>query len=95
MLWKSTAADWIAASYLWNDAQTEATLASDLGEPDVAPVSSNRRHSIPSASDCLACHGAKRTEPLGFNPLQLSTDRDPNAIHEEPISASSVTLRTS
>ena len=94
MLWKATAASWIAASYLWNDEQTDATLASDFGEPDVAPVSPNRRHSIPSTSDCLACHGATRTEPLGFNPLQLSTDRDPNAIHAEPISASSVTLRT-
>ena len=94
MLWKASAASWIAASYLWNDEQTDATLASDLGEPDVAPVSPTRRHSIPSTSDCLACHGVKRTEPLGFNPLQLSTERDSNAIHAEPISASSVTLRT-
>ena len=92
ILWKATATNWIAASYLWNDEQTDATLASDLGEPDVAPVSSSRRHSIPSTSDCLACHGAKRTEPLGFNPLQLSTDRDPNAIHAEPLSPGSVTL---
>jgi mono/diheme cytochrome c family protein len=94
MLWKATAAKWIAASYLWNDEQTDATLASDLGEPDVAPVSSSRRHSIPSTSDCLACHGAKRTEPLGFNPLQLSTDRDPSAIHAEPLPPGSVTLDT-
>ena len=94
MLWKAAATNWIVASYLWNDEQTEATLASDLGEPDVAPVSSNRRHSIPSTSDCLACHGAKRTEPLGFNPLQLSTDRDPNAIHAEPLPPGSVTLDT-
>ena len=92
MLWKATTANWIAASYQWNDEQTDATLASDLGEPDVAPVSSSRRHSIPSTSDCLACHGAKRTEPLGFNPLQLSTDRDPNAIHAESPSPGSVTL---
>ena len=94
MLWKASATNWIAASYLWNEEQTEATLASDLGEPDVAPVSSSRRHSIPSRSDCLACHGAKRTEPLGFNPLQLSTDRDPNAIHAEPLFSGSVTLDT-
>jgi hypothetical protein len=94
MLWKATAARWVAASYLWNEDQTDATLASDLGEPDVAAVSSNRQHSIPSVSDCLTCHGGRRTEPLGFNPLQLSPDRDPNAIHGEPLPAGSVTLRT-
>jgi len=94
MLWKATAANWIAASYLWNDERTDATLASDLGEPDVAAVSSSRRHSIPSTADCFACHGAKRTEPLGFNPLQLSTDRDPNAIHAESLASGSLTLET-
>jgi mono/diheme cytochrome c family protein len=92
MLWKAATANWVAASYLWNDEQTDATLASDLGEPDVAPVSPSRRHSIPSTADCLACHGSKRTEPLGFNPLQLSTDRDPNALHAEPLSPGSLTL---
>jgi hypothetical protein len=94
MLWKTTAANWVAASYVWNDEQTDAMLASDLGEPDVAPVSSSRRHSIPSTNDCLACHGSTRTEPLGFNPLQLSTDRDPNAIHVESLTRDSVTLET-
>ena len=94
MLWKATADSWIAASYLWNDEQTDATLASDVGEPDVAPVSSSRRHSIPSRSDCLACHGSTRTEPLGFNPLQLSSDRDPSAIHAESPTRDSVTLET-
>ena len=48
MLWKATAAKWVAASYLWNEDQTDATLASDLGEPDVAAVASTRQHSIPS-----------------------------------------------
>jgi mono/diheme cytochrome c family protein len=94
MLWKATASKWIAASYVWNEEQTDATLASSVGEPDVAPVSANRRHSIPAVSDCLACHGTRRTEPLGFNPLQLSTDRDPNAIHGEPLPANALTLRT-
>jgi hypothetical protein len=49
---------------------------------------------VPSVADCLACHGSKRTEPLGFNPLQLSTDRDPNAVHGEPLPEGAVTLRT-
>jgi mono/diheme cytochrome c family protein/cytochrome c553 len=94
MLWKATATQWVTVSYIWNEAQTDALLAPERGEPGVVPLSPNRRHSIPSASDCLACHGAKRTEPLGFNPLQLSTDRDPNAIHGEALSPGALTLRT-
>jgi cytochrome c553 len=94
MLWKAGAAEWVAASYLWNEDQTDAVLASRLGEPDVAAVAPNRRHSIPSAADCLACHGTKRTEPLGFNALQLSTDRDPNAIHGEALPPGAMTLAT-
>jgi cytochrome c553 len=93
MLWKA-AARWVAVSYVWNEAQTDAVLASDRGEPGVAQLTPGRSHSIPSASDCLACHGAKHTEPLGFNPLQLSTDRDPNAIHGEALALEAVTLRT-
>ena len=92
MLWKATAAQWVTVSYLWNDAQTDAILASDRGEPGVASLGPNRRHSVPSANDCLACHGVKRTEPLGFNPLQLSTDRDPTAIHGEALAPGSLTL---
>jgi mono/diheme cytochrome c family protein len=94
MLWKASAAQWVAVSYVWNDTQTDAVLASNRGEPDVAAVTTTRRHSVPSAADCLACHGSTRTEPLGFNPLQLSTDRDPHAIHGEPLPPVAVTLRT-
>jgi cytochrome c553 len=94
MLWKATAAQWVAVSYLWNEAQTDALLASENGEPGVVSLTPNRRHSIPSARECLACHGAKRTEPLGFNPLQLSTDRDPNAINGEALAPGALTLGT-
>jgi hypothetical protein len=43
-------------------------------------------------ADCGACHGTTRPGPLGFNALQLSTDRDPNAIHGEPLSPGMLTL---
>lgn len=95
MLWKvSASAAWVVASYRWNEAQTDAALVGDDGEPDVAEVAANRRHSIPSTGDCRACHGTARLEPLGFNPLQLSTDRDPGALHAEALSSSDVTLKT-
>jgi len=94
LLWRASSARWVAVSYIWNESQTDAVLAPDAGAPGIVPVTASRRHSIPSVSDCLACHGAKRTEPLGFNPLQLSTDRDPNAIHREPTPPGAVTLGT-
>jgi hypothetical protein len=94
MLWKASPSQWVTASYRWNDVQSDAVLVSDRGEPDVVPLTPTRRHSIPSASDCLTCHGARRTEPLGFNALQLSTDRDPGAIHGEALPAGALTLRT-
>ena len=95
MLWKASASasGWVPATYVWNDAGTEATLAPDDGVPFVAEVAPGKRHSIPSRNDCLACHSTKPV-PLGFTALQLSTDRDPNALHGEPLSPEMLTLRT-
>jgi mono/diheme cytochrome c family protein len=60
------------------------------GAVEIVP---GRHHNIPSDADCAACHGTTRA-PLGFNPLQLSDDRDPNAIHGEPLTKEMVTVRT-
>jgi len=84
LLWRATADRWVTASYAWNEAGTEAPLAPEQGLPDVVDVAPSRRFSIPSRTDCTACHGTKPTTPLGFNALQLSPDRDPDAIHGEP-----------
>lgn len=94
MLWKTAPGQWVFGSYVWNEAGTEAVLAPDEGIVGVADVGNGRRHSVPSLADCRSCHDAKRTEVLGFNALQLSTDRDPGAIHGEPLAPGMVTLRT-
>jgi cytochrome c553 len=93
MLWKATSERWIAAAYVWNEEQTDALLASDDGVRGVVEVAPGRRHSVPARADCMACHGAP-TRPLGFGALQLSTDRDPNAIHGEPLAPGMLTLAT-
>ena len=92
MLWKVSPTRWLMASYAWNETQTDAELAADgvRGAVEVAP---GRRHSIPSRADCAACHGANG-RPLGFAALQLSTDRDPNAIHGEPLAPGMITNAT-
>lgn len=94
LLWKASAAGWIGATYVWNEAGTDATLAPEDGVPGAVEVAPGKRHSIPSRNDCAACHGSKQLEPIGFNALQLSHDRDPNAIHAEPLRPDLLTLKT-
>lgn len=93
LLWKATPAQWVFATYLWNEDGTDALLAPDEGVPGIIEVAPGRRHSIPSRNDCAACHGARDPRPLGFTALQLSTDRDPHALHGEPLQPGSITLR--
>lgn len=93
-LWRTSATHWVFASYVWNDAQTDAELAPNEGIQDVAAIAGGKRHSIPSITECRSCHDSNRTETLGFNALQLSDDRDPNALHAEPLADGMVTLKT-
>ncbi len=91
MLWKHNG-EWTFASYVWNDAQTEAVLAPAEGLTTGVEVAPGRRHRIPSIDDCRACHVTRRVEVLGFTALQLSDDRDPHALHAEPLQPGMVTL---
>ncbi len=93
-LWQTAKNHWVFASYAWNDAQTDAELATESGIANITEIESGKRHSIPSVTECRSCHDSGRTEILGFNALQLSTDRDPNALHAEPITDEAVTLKT-
>ena len=93
-LWRATADRWIFATYVWNEEQSDAVLAPDEGVRGIVEVGAGRRHDVPGSSDCRACHGSKRPGPLGFNALQLSTDRDPHAIHGEPLAPGMIDLGT-
>ena len=93
-IWRATADRWIFATYAWNEEQTDAVLAPTDGIRGAALLSEGKRHDIPGQIDCQACHGTKQPGPLGFNALQLSTDRDPNAIHGEPLAPGMITLAT-
>lgn len=94
MLWKHENGTWTATSYVWNEDGTDAVRAPAEGLVTGVELSPGRRYVIPSQQECLMCHGTKPTRPLGFNALQLSTDRDPGAIHGEPLVPGMVTLRT-
>jgi hypothetical protein len=94
MMWRAQDTRWVFASYAWNDDQTDATLAPETGIANVVEVAPGKRHGIPAVADCRACHDSSRTEILGFDALQLSNDRDPNALHADVLTAGMVTLRT-
>jgi hypothetical protein len=91
-IWRARADVWIFASYVWNDQQTDAVLASTSGERDVADVGNGKRHSVPSVEDCHACHDGNSV--LGFTALQLSTARDPLAPHAEPLEPDMFTVQS-
>jgi hypothetical protein len=93
LLWKRDG-EWVFAAYVWNDAQTDATLVPPVGMVSSVEVAPGRPHRIPSTADCRACHVSSRVEVLGFNALQLSPDRDPNALHAESLTSDMVTLST-
>lgn len=92
-LWKRNG-EWQFATYAWNDAQTDATLVPEKGLLTTVEVAPGKRHRIPGATECRACHVSGRVEILGFNALQLSTLRDPDALHAEPLTPDMITLRT-
>ena len=71
---------WRYAAYVWNEEGTNATLAPAAG---IASLPTRGGYSIPSESDCRACHESAAVPVLGFTALQLSSDRDPLAPHAD------------
>ena len=71
---------WRYATYIWNEEGTDATLAPPDG---IAALPTRDGYSIPSQSDCRACHESAAVPVLGFSALQLSSDRDPLAPHAD------------
>jgi hypothetical protein len=93
-LWQVARNQWVFATYAWNEAQTDAELVSERGVAGIAEIADGKRHSIPSIAECRSCHDSSRTEILGFDALQLSNDRDPNALHAEALTPEMITLKT-
>jgi hypothetical protein len=85
---------WRYASYAWNDDETEATLVPEGGMRYSVLIRDGVRHGIPSRADCRACHEAGPVRLLGVSALQLSPDRDPNALHTEPPPPAAIDLTT-
>lgn len=85
---------WRFAAYVWNADETEATLVGENGLRKSAEIRPGIYHQIPSRTDCRVCHEAGPVHVLGVTALQLSSARDPNAPHAEPLPEGAVTLDT-
>jgi hypothetical protein len=85
---------WLYASYAWSPDEREAVLVSEKGQLGAYELGQGRWHAIPSVAECKMCHQGQRTEVLGFSALQLSPDRDPGAVHGEPMPAPGVDLNS-
>ncbi len=85
---------WTFASYVWNEAGTEAHLAAERGTAVAVAGAPGGRYAVPSRGDCIACHGGAPTPVLGFSALQLSGDRDPLAPHATAAQAGELNLNT-
>ena len=85
---------WRYATYVWDDAGTDARLAPAAGIRAL-PVSGapGGRYAVPGEPDCRACHEGAAAPLLGVGALQLSPDRDPLAPHAEPRRAGDAGLR--
>lgn len=84
---------WRYATYQWSEDGREARLAPERGVRGACETSEGARHDLPSVTDCRSCHEADRSVVLGFDALQLSSDRDPLAPHAEMPLAGSIDLR--
>jgi hypothetical protein len=94
LLEKTGKGTWSYATYAWNENETDAVLVPETGSPNHVEIAPGVRHNIPSIIDCGACHeGQGRDVVLGFNALQLSPDRDPNAPHAEQVTPEMVNLK--
>lgn len=89
-----TASGWVYGTYRWNVEGTDAVLVPSQGAVEIDPGYPGGRYVFPSHSDCVACHEGRPTPILGFSALQLSSDRDPAAVHGEPLPPGSVDLRS-
>jgi uncharacterized repeat protein (TIGR03806 family) len=73
----NAASGWVALPYVWNRAQTDATLDVNADPVDVAWAGGNVHYLIPNSNQCKECHDqSKTTGPIGPKARHLNRDFD-------------------
>jgi hypothetical protein len=81
---KQADGSWLFATYLWDAAEQDAALAPVRGVTGIVEIQPGARHDIPGVADCRVCHEGRPDRVLGFDAIQLSPERDPQALHADP-----------
>src|SRR5690349_7109351 len=63
-LWRTSEDNWVFASYVWNEAQTDAEIASEAGIPNIAEIADGKRHGIHSPTECCDARSEEHTSEL-------------------------------
>jgi hypothetical protein len=69
--------DWAGAAYVWDDEQRDATLS-----PAGLTAADGATYDVPSAAQCNACHGGRKSHVLGFSAVQLAQPGLPLTLHD-------------
>ena len=87
--------EWVGYSYLWNDAQTEATLVDAQGRPRVrirVPKSAQSPDGVrkqtwhyPSRAECMVCHSRAANFVLGLTTLQMNREHDYGKVRDNQL----------
>jgi hypothetical protein len=67
--------EWVALSYVWDADNANATAT-----PDGLDDARGTPHDVPSARDCMGCHGGTQSHVLGFAAIQLAHDGPEGAM---------------
>lgn len=71
---------WQYGAYVWLADESDAVLAVG-GKRRAWTIADGVHHDVPGRYECYACHRGQPQEVLGLSPLQLSSERDPGALH--------------
>lgn len=75
---KRTATKWFWTAFIWNDDQTDATIAEGDGATTLiaAENAKGTPHDVPGQKTCESCHYNMEDQVLGFSGLQLDFDAE-------------------
>ena len=86
---------WLGYSYLWNEAQTDATLV-DAGGTELTltitdPLAEGGRREqtwrVPSRNECMVCHSRAAGFALGLNTMQMNRNHDYDGVVDNQLRA--------
>lgn len=67
--------NWVIVSYRWRVDQSDAEKTLSGGADEQGTT-----HDIPSAGQCISCHGGNSSVALGFSAIQLSHDKSDTTL---------------